>query len=99
MAGLRCVVAVPARNEERWIEGCLRALAAQTIARKSFEVIVVADACTDATDAIAHAVAGELGLRVSVIEGPGTGAGGARRAGMDAAAARLLAAGRPDGLL
>jgi glucosyl-3-phosphoglycerate synthase len=99
MAGLRCVVAVPARNEERWIEGCLRALAAQSIGLESFEVIVVADACTDATEAIALAVACKLGLRLTVIEGPGTGAGGARRAGMDAAAARLMAAGRPDGLL
>jgi glucosyl-3-phosphoglycerate synthase len=99
MGRLTCVVAVPARNEERWIEGCLHALAAQSIGREAFEVIVVADACTDTTEATALAVARELGLRLTVIGGPGSGAGGARRAGMDAAAARLLGAGRPEGLL
>ena len=34
MAGLNCVVAVPARDEERWIAGCVRALAAQTVPRR-----------------------------------------------------------------
>jgi glycosyltransferase involved in cell wall biosynthesis len=99
MAELSCVVAVPAQNEERWIESCLHALAAQTIDRASFEVIVVEDACTDATEQVSLAAARELGLRLSVIAGPGNGAGGARRAGMEAAAERLLSAGHPDGLL
>ncbi|HTX47298.1 MAG TPA: glucosyl-3-phosphoglycerate synthase [Solirubrobacteraceae bacterium] len=99
MAGLRCVVAVPAKNEEGRIGSCLRALAAQSVGRESFEVIVVADACNDATEATALATARELGLRLAVIAGPGTGSGGARRAGMDAAAERLLSSGRPDGLL
>jgi glycosyltransferase involved in cell wall biosynthesis len=99
MAELTCAVAVPAWNEEQWIERCLEALAAQTIDRASFAVIVVADACTDGTEQVSLAVAEEVGLRLSVIRGPGTGSGGARRAGMDAAAALLLAAGRPDGLL
>jgi glycosyltransferase involved in cell wall biosynthesis len=99
MAELSCVVAVPAQNEEQWIESCLDALAAQTIDRAAFEVIVVADACTDATEQVSLAAARELGLRMSVIAGPGHGAGGARRAGMEAAAERLLSAGHPSGLL
>jgi glucosyl-3-phosphoglycerate synthase len=99
MEELISVIAVPARNEEQRIEACLRALAAQSIGRERFEVILVADACTDATEERAVAAARELGLRLAVMAGPGTGAGGARRAGMEAAAIRLVSAGRPDGLL
>jgi glucosyl-3-phosphoglycerate synthase len=99
MGELMSVIAVPARNEEGWIEGCLRALAAQSVGRECFEVILVLDGCTDATEENAVAAARELGLRLAVMVGPVTGAGGARRAGMDAAAMRLFSAGRPGGLL
>jgi glucosyl-3-phosphoglycerate synthase len=93
------VVVVPAHDEEDGIAACLRALAAQTVGRSSFETIVVLDACQDATGRVVQLTARELGLPVRTIEGPGRGAGGARRAGMEAAATRLLSLGRPDGLI
>jgi glucosyl-3-phosphoglycerate synthase len=96
---LSSIVVVPARNEEDQIAGCIRALAAQTVPREQFEVILVLDACADRTADVAEQAACERGLRLSLIEGPGTGAGAARRAGMDLAAERLLAHGRDDGLV
>ncbi|MGH2913637.1 MAG: glucosyl-3-phosphoglycerate synthase [Solirubrobacteraceae bacterium] len=98
-AGLSAVVVIPARDEQRLIDGCLRALARQTVPRTAFEVIVVLDACTDATAEVVRASPARLGLRLLLVDGPGAGAGAARRAGMDMACARLLGAGRWDGLI
>ncbi len=56
-------IVVPARNEERSIEDCVRSLLAQELA--DFEVIVVDDRSTDATPAIlAHIAAEDPRLRV-----------------------------------
>lgn len=96
---LLSVVVVPAHDEQEQISGCLRALAAQGAQTGGFEVIVVLDACTDATDQMTASAASSLGLALSTISGPGLGAGAARRAGMDAAAQRLLAAGARPGLI
>jgi glycosyltransferase involved in cell wall biosynthesis len=96
---LLSVVVIPARDEEERIGGCLAALARQTVARSSFEVIVVLDACRDQTSRVVELAAAELGLCVRAVPGPGLGAGAARRAGMEAAAGRLFAVGRPDGLI
>jgi glucosyl-3-phosphoglycerate synthase len=96
---LSSVVVVPARDEEATIGGCLRALAQQTLAADEFEVLVVLDACRDATAEVARQAAADIGLAVHVLDGPGRGAGAARRAGMEWAAKRLLSAGRPDGLI
>jgi glucosyl-3-phosphoglycerate synthase len=93
------IVVVPARDEEREIGGCLSALAAQTVEREAFEVILILDACSDRTAEVAQATAGALALRLSTVDGPGTGAGAARRVGMDLAAERLLADGLVDGLI
>jgi glycosyltransferase involved in cell wall biosynthesis len=97
--GLETVVVVPARDEEGRIGGCLEALGAQTLPREAFATIVVLDDCHDRTAQVVADGAARLGLDVMTIEGPGHGAGAARRAGMDAACRRLLAAGRPDGLI
>jgi glucosyl-3-phosphoglycerate synthase len=94
---LDAIVVIPARDEEARIASCLQALAAQTI--RSFETIIVLDACADATEAVAERAAKRLGLTVQLIAGPGTGSGPARRLGMDLAAAQLLCAGMPDGLI
>ncbi len=91
-------VAIPARDEQERIGACIAALAAQR-APGPFEVVLVLDACRDATGAAARAAADRHGLRLHLLEGPGAGSGPARRLAMDAAAARLRAAGRPDGLL
>jgi glucosyl-3-phosphoglycerate synthase len=96
---LAAVVVIPARDEELLIGGCLTALAGQTLARERFEVHLVLDGCTDATEAIARERARELGVRLVVHREAGLGAGAARRLGMDAAARRLLGCGRPDGLI
>jgi glucosyl-3-phosphoglycerate synthase len=96
---LDAVVVIPARDEEQRIGACLRALAGQTVPRPEFQTIVVLDGCQDRTAAVVDAVARQTGLAVTTIEGPAAGAGPARRAGMDRACERLLAAGRPDGLI
>ncbi|MDQ6818759.1 MAG: glucosyl-3-phosphoglycerate synthase [Actinomycetota bacterium] len=96
---LSAVVVIPARDEEARIGACLAALAAQTVRLGAFETIVVLDACTDATAAVAERTALALGLPLRLIEGPGEGSGAARRIGMDLAAERLLECGRPDGLI
>jgi glucosyl-3-phosphoglycerate synthase len=97
--GLGAVVVVPARDEEARIEGCLRALAAQTVAKERFATVVVLDACQDGTAEVVARVSGEVGLAVTTLTGPGAGAGAARRLGMDAACERLLAAGTSQGLI
>ncbi len=93
------VVVVPAHDEQEHIGGCLDALAAQQVPAGSFEVIVVIDACQDATRQVAESRASSLGLALTLLEGPGQGAGTARRLGMDAAARRLLDAGIEHGLI
>ncbi|MGH2883389.1 MAG: glycosyltransferase, partial [Solirubrobacteraceae bacterium] len=96
---LSSIVVVPARDEEDQIAGCICALAAQTVPREQFEVILVLDACADRTADVAERAAHEYGLRLTLVDGPGHGAGAARRAGMDWATERLLAQRREDGLV
>jgi glucosyl-3-phosphoglycerate synthase len=98
---IRISVVVPARNEEALIDSCLTALAEQKgISAEEYEVLLVLDRCTDATEARALEVAAQHpGLRLHLLEGPGRGAGHARRVGMEEAYARLLSLGRPDGVI
>ncbi len=100
-ASLRAVVVVPARDEEQRIGAALDALAAQVeVAPGAFEVIVVLDACADATEAeVVAARARWPELSLATLPGPGRGAGPARAIGMDVACARLEAAGHEDGLI
>ena len=97
--GVTAVVVIPARDEAEHIGACLRALAAQTVGVRAFEIVLIADACRDATEAEARRAAGALGLTLIVIEGPGAGPGPARRLGMELAADRLLARDCPQGLI
>jgi len=94
-------VVVPARNEEALVGSCLTALAEQEeILPEEYEVLLVLDRCTDATENRSLEVAAKHpGLRLRLLEGPGRGAGHARRVGMEEACARLLSLGRPDGLI
>jgi glucosyl-3-phosphoglycerate synthase len=96
---LMAVVVIPARDEEDHIGGCLEALAAQTVAPGTFETVVVLDGCKDETERAARDAARAFGLELTLTEGPAAGAGAARRAGMDAAADRLLELGRKHGLI
>ncbi len=93
------MVVIPARDEAHTIAACLTALARQTVGSRAFETILVADACRDETEPVARRAAGRLGLALTVLQGPGTGSGPARRLGMDAAADRLEALGVSDGLI
>jgi glucosyl-3-phosphoglycerate synthase len=96
---LAAIVVIPARDEQDHIAGCLEAVAAQTVAPGCFETIVVLDGCSDGTEQVARDAAETLGLELTLIEGPAAGAGAARRAGMDAAANRLVELGREHGLI
>ena len=91
---LEACVVVPAHNEEALVHDCLRALAAQD---GEFEVLLVLDRCTDATEQQARDAARDLTLHV--IHADGVGVGAARRLGMGLACERLLALGRADGLI
>lgn len=91
---MKACVIVPARDEEELIGACIRALAAQEgVSRADYEVLLVLDRCTDATEAQARAAAGDMTLHI--IEAVEAGVGHARRQGMDLAAERLP----PDGLI
>lgn len=98
---LQAVVVVPARDEEDRIGRCLEALAGQRgIAADAYAVVLVLDACRDATEQHARAAAARHpGLQLTLLDGPGQGVGAARRLGMEHAVQRLLDAGRPDGLI
>jgi glycosyltransferase involved in cell wall biosynthesis len=94
--GLRASVVVPARDEAELIGACLDALSG--VAADAYEVVLVLDGCRDATgERAAEAAARHPGLRLQVLTA--AGAGHARKTGMDLACARLLAVGRPDGLV
>jgi glucosyl-3-phosphoglycerate synthase len=98
---LRACVVVPARDEEALIASCLEALARQErVAHHEYEVLLILDRCTDETEQRAREVGDAYpSLKLHFLEGPGRGSGPARRAGMDAACARLLQVGRPEGLV
>lgn len=98
---LRACVVVPARNEEVLVSSCLTALATQCgIEPHEYEVLLVLDRCTDRTEARARESSdAHPWLKLHYLDGPGEGSGAARRIGMDAACARLLQVGRPEGLI
>jgi glucosyl-3-phosphoglycerate synthase len=100
MSRLRAVVVIPARDEAEHVERCLRALAAQRGLRPTdaFEVILVLDRCTDATETVARAIAAATGLALHVEHSAAAGVGAARRHGMDLAC-DWLSEIAPDGLI
>jgi hypothetical protein len=101
-------IAIPARNEAARIEKCLVALAVQRdrhgtpIAQGAFEVVVLANNCTDLTAETAGRIAPRLPYSLVVIEWTlphhRATAGGARRSVMDEAAHRLGAL-QTDGVI
>ena len=78
-------VIVPVRNGASSLPPLLQALAAQTLARERFEVIVVDNGSRDATAVIARAAG------VRVVDHPVPGRSRARNAGIAAARAGLMA--------
>lgn len=84
-------VIVPARNEEAYIARALDSVAAQGRAPGCLEIVVGANACTDATVAVARAWAeAHPDLPVRVLDLPRPGLAAAKNAAVDAATGRLL---------
>ncbi len=107
---LRACVIIPARNEAAALPAALAALAAQTdlagrpLPPDSFEVIVLANNCTDGTAAVVRHFAGQhpaWALHVASLRlaAPDAHVGQARRLLMDEACQRLLGLGRFSGLI
>jgi cellulose synthase/poly-beta-1,6-N-acetylglucosamine synthase-like glycosyltransferase len=59
----RLVVLVPAANEAELIARCVRSLANQTYARERYEIVVIADNCTDETANVAASAGAEVLVR------------------------------------
>ena len=109
-AGLRACIIIPAKDEAHHLPATLAALAAQTelsgapLPGGGFEVIVLANNCTDGTAAVVRQVATcypALALHVAELQLPKDLAhvGQARRLLMDAASQRLEATAGPSGLI
>jgi glycosyltransferase involved in cell wall biosynthesis len=72
------VVVIPARDEEQLVEACLRSVSrAAEAVEVPVTIVLVADACTDATAAIAHSIPGVRVLKTSFAN-----VGAARAAGV-----------------
>jgi glucosyl-3-phosphoglycerate synthase len=100
-SALRASVVVPVRDEQDSLPACIAALAGQRgVDDADYEVIVVLDACTDASaEAVQRARADHPELRLWTVTGPGSGSGPARATGMDIACSRLESLGRGNGLI
>ncbi len=86
----RLVVAIPVRDEEKRIEGCLRALARQS--RPPDDIVLLLNNCTDGTAEVVKAMP-EVSHRIHLIEceldGPSASAGMARGLAMQYAASLI----------
>ena len=108
-SGSAAIVAIPAHNEAERIGDCLASLAVQRdqagkpVPSGTFEVLVFANNCSDATAEIARSYAETVPYRLHVIEDrlppQGAHAGGARKIAMDRAAGLLAAGRRHDGVI
>ncbi|HEX9696753.1 MAG TPA: glycosyltransferase [Actinomycetota bacterium] len=80
----RIAVIVPVYNGAHLIEGCLRALDAQTVDRRDVRVIVVDDGSTDGTRQVVKHLIANVRLSVTLIERTHAGPAAARNAGLAA---------------
>ena len=104
VAGLRCVIVVPARNEEALLPRALQALRQQHAVAWPHEIMVLANNCDDGTAAAARAIAASnhrAPVHVLEVHWPTTEAnvGRARRVLMDEAVNRLERAGADRGVV
>lgn len=103
-AGLRCVIVVPARNEEELLPRALQALRQQQAVAWPHEIMVLANNCDDGTAAAARAIAASdhpTPVHVLEVHWPTNEAnvGRARRVLMDEAVRRLERAGAGRGVV
>ena len=93
VSGPRLVILIPAHDEAALIGRCVRSLSTQTYAAAAYEVVVIADNCTDDTAALAEAAGGRVLVRD---ESDRRGKGQALRWALD----QLLSEpGAPDGVV
>ena len=101
---------IPVRNEQTTIETTLRALVeqrdlhGQPLDRRRYEIIVLANNCTDATAALVRRFAARqptlaLDLAEITLPAPIAHVGMARRIAMDQAYRRLIGLGRARGVI
>jgi cellulose synthase/poly-beta-1,6-N-acetylglucosamine synthase-like glycosyltransferase len=103
------VVAIPVRDEEERLPGCLRALArqldrsGQPLPPTAIRVVLFANNCTDQSARLARKLGKCWALHVRVVEArlppAAAHAGAARRAAMDVAEAWLRERGERDGVI
>jgi glycosyltransferase involved in cell wall biosynthesis len=82
-------VIIPVLNAERYIDGCLGALARLNTPREQFEVIIIDNGSSDAT--LAKAAGFKKELRLSVYSRPGVNISALRNHGTARASGRLFA--------
>lgn len=80
-------VIVPVHNAEKYLEQCLESILGQTL--EEIEVICINDRSTDSSAVILDGFA-KRDPRLSVLQSPGLGAGGARNIGLRAAEGKFL---------
>ena len=90
MTSPRISVVMPTHNRGKLLPATLRSLATQTVPPSAYEVILVADGCTDETPAAVASVRAELPYRLHFIEQPAQGAAAARNRGVERATAPLI---------
>ncbi|MGZ6282554.1 MAG: glycosyltransferase family 2 protein, partial [Ktedonobacterales bacterium] len=74
----RASVVIPTYNRCATLARVLGGLSCQTIAPDTFEVIVVADGCTDGTDDLCRHLAGELPFHLRLLQQANAGPAAAR---------------------
>ncbi|MGZ6373576.1 MAG: glycosyltransferase [Ktedonobacterales bacterium] len=86
----RASVVIPTYNRCATLARVLGGLSCQTIAPDTFEVIVVADGCTDGTDDLCRRLAGELPFHLRLFEQANAGPAAARDRAVREARASLI---------
>ena len=87
-AKLEVSVVIPTHNRWALLSCCLAALSTQTLDADRFEVVVVADGCTDST--VERLRARSYPFRIKCLEQPASGVAAARNLGAREALGRLL---------
>ncbi|WP_421825013.1 glycosyltransferase [Flagellimonas oceanensis] len=82
-------IVIPAYNVESHIENCLKSLLNQNIDSSRYEIIVVNDGSTDATESIVRGLIADHG-NIKLINQENKGIGGARNRGVDIACGHYL---------
>jgi len=84
-------IVIPTYNAQRWVEGCIRSIAAQTYPHDSLELIIVDDGSRDDTVRLAEAALATTTLKGRIIRcGRNGGAGAARNLGWKSATGKWI---------